>query len=815
MKFISNHLFIYSRCYYGRRLYSRQYFTWIRSASRVGKFTVFTTTTTMSILGMLSFGIWINDWSEWISNRIVWTKQTISVIDSFIYKRIKSAYSTVSQLLDQVIHNISVQSLSIVPFTDKSITSRDFHPLIKRMLEIQKLLNEAGYGETFKLPSIVVIGSQSSGKSSVLESFVGHEFLPKGTNMITKRPLLLSLVHSPDTLNDYAMINEHNSSTPLILTDFSQVRDLLTQWNAQVPESEGILDVPIELSIFSRHLPDLHLIDLPGYIQVPNKDQPHHLRECIQQLCNKYIQYPNIILAISAADVDLANSESLKASKNMDPDGTRTIGVLTKLDLVDASYAASLLHNQNYPLPLGYIGVVCKKPSSPSNASWIRRSYLVDDESEDASVKSSQDSYFYQYPTIFYSDSKISEMIGMSNLRKKLSNTLEHKLIAQIDILNQRISSELDDLNYQWKVQHNDQYITSSGYLSSLYTKLNEHINEWMKNEWTRSKIIKLILNQLEPKLLNIYESLRDKTCNKSDLQKATLELTKCQIGKIITHPIVAILEKSFQDILKQEPFSYHQAWKNHCHQMIQRQLHERQQQLITQIENAMKPIKHGIEFTASEWNHSKQLVIKLIQKHLESIRILQESIQREIGAKRLRQFLQEEKDNNSNRSYWYHKAKEMERLEEDAKRLNTQLNRIKNSDSLSTTMNNSSWWYSAPKSTENSSLIIYDYDATFDKEPMFIEHPYMIQCPEIYLELLTQRIANMTYMFLKDELSLDRLSHSLDTSKDSQAIGSEGWSADSISQENPAIAAQLSLQRRRISLMLILEKLYSVRVSS
>lgn len=813
MKFIPNHLFIHSRHYYGYRLYSRQYFTWIRAAARAGKFTVFTTTTTAGILGMLSFGMWINEWSEWASNRISWAKQTISAIDSFIDKRIKHTYSTISQILDEVIHNNSVQTLPIVPFQDKSTSSRDFHPLIKRMLEIQKLLNESGYGETFKLPSIVVIGSQSSGKSSVLESFVGHEFLPKGTNMITRRPLLLSLVHSPDTVNDYAMINEHGSSTPLVLTDFSQVRDLLTQWNAQVPESEGILDVPIELSIFSRNLPDLNLIDLPGYIQIPNKDQPHHLRECIQQLCNKYIQYPNIILAISSADVDLANSESLKASKNMDPDGTRTIGVLTKLDLVDASYAASLLNNQNYPLPLGYVGVVCKKPPS-SNSSWTGR-YLVDDEFGDTSIKSSQDSYFYQYPTIFYSDSKISEMVGMSNLRKKLSNTLEHKLIAQIDTLNQRISSELDDLNYQWKVQHSDQYITPSGYLSSLYTKLNEHINQWMKNEWTRSKIMKLILNQLEPKLLNIYESLRDKTCDKIDLQKATLELTKCQIGKTITHPIVAVLEKSFQDILKQEPFSYHQSWRNQWYQMIQRQLHERQQQIITQVENAMKPIKHGIGFTASEWNHSKQLAIKLIQKHLESIRTLQENIQKEIGVKRLRQFLQEEKDNNPNRSYWYHKAKEMERLEEEAKKLNIQLNKIKNSDPLSTTINNSSWWYSTSKSTENSSLIIYDYDATFDKEPMFTEHPCMVQCPEIYLELLTQKIANMTYMFLKDELSLNRLSHSFDASKDPQTVGSANWTADSIAQENPAIAAQLSLQQRRISLMLILEKLYAIRVSS
>lgn len=62
---------------------------------------------------------------------------------------------------------------------------------------------------------------------------------------------------------------------------------------------------------------------------------------------------------MSAANVDLANSESLKLARSVDPQGRRTIGVLTKLDLMDAgTNALDVLTGRVYPLRLGFIGVV-------------------------------------------------------------------------------------------------------------------------------------------------------------------------------------------------------------------------------------------------------------------------------------------------------------------------------------------------------------------------------------------------------------------------------------------------------------------------
>ncbi|KAJ2682905.1 mitochondrial dynamin GTPase Msp1, partial [Coemansia spiralis] len=84
--------------------------------------------------------------------------------------------------------------------------------LTKRLLEIQTILKTVAPADgssgssssgALQLPSIVVIGSQSSGKSSVLEAIVGQEFLPKGTNMVTRRPIELTLINTPNASDAY------------------------------------------------------------------------------------------------------------------------------------------------------------------------------------------------------------------------------------------------------------------------------------------------------------------------------------------------------------------------------------------------------------------------------------------------------------------------------------------------------------------------------------------------------------------------------------------------------------------------------------
>ena len=228
--------------------------------------------------------------------------------------------------------------------------------LTRKLIEVRNILKTIDHdSDELVLPSIVVIGSQSSGKSSVLESIVGHEFLPKGNNMVTRRPIELTLVHvskDREPADGIVEFGEFPGTGMGKITDFTKIQKILYDMNMSVPQHECVSENPIELHIHSPDVPDLSLIDLPGYVQLSSMDQPEELREKIAGLCNKYIKEPNVILAVCAADVDLANSPALRASRKVDPLGLRTIGVVTKMDLVSPEVGASILNSNKYPLSL-------------------------------------------------------------------------------------------------------------------------------------------------------------------------------------------------------------------------------------------------------------------------------------------------------------------------------------------------------------------------------------------------------------------------------------------------------------------------------
>src|SRR5260370_1230265 len=132
--------------------------------------------------------------------------------------------------------------------------------------------------------------------------------------MVTRRPIELTLIHTPPVPGKETV--EYGEFPTLGLgkiTDFKQIQQTLTDLNLAVPSTEAVSNEPIDLRIHSPYVPDLTLIDLPGYVQIASMDQPETLKEKIATLCDKYIREPNIILAVCAADVDLANSPAQTA----------------------------------------------------------------------------------------------------------------------------------------------------------------------------------------------------------------------------------------------------------------------------------------------------------------------------------------------------------------------------------------------------------------------------------------------------------------------------------------------------------------------
>ncbi|CCM01275.1 uncharacterized protein FIBRA_03324 [Fibroporia radiculosa] len=239
--------------------------------------------------------------------------------------------------------------------------------LIKLVNKLQDTF--ANLGGELDMPQLAVVGSQSAGKSSVLETIVGRDFLPRGQGIVTRRPLVLQLIHTPVPESTLGSSEPTYTEWGQFLhidkrfTDFNEIRREIEQETFRVAgQNKGISKLPIHLRIYSPDVLDLTLVDLPGLTKIPVGDQPSDIERQIRSLVVDYISKPNcVILAVSAANVDLANSESLKLARSVDPQGRRTIGVLTKLDLMDAgTNALDILTGRVYPLKLGFIGVVCR-----------------------------------------------------------------------------------------------------------------------------------------------------------------------------------------------------------------------------------------------------------------------------------------------------------------------------------------------------------------------------------------------------------------------------------------------------------------------
>ena len=520
--------------------------------------------------------------------------------------------------------------------------------LTKKMIEIRNILQVVGQQSALILPSIVVIGSQSSGKSSVLEAVVGHEFLPKGSNMITRRPIELTLINTPEAQAEYGEFPALGLGK---ITDFSSIQRTLTELNLAVPATDCVSDDPIQLSIYSPNVPDLSLIDLPGYIQVSGLDQPPELKQKIADLCDKYIQPPNVILAISAADVDLANSTALRASRRVDPRGERTIGVVTKMDLVDAARGASILSDRKYPLRLGYVGVVSRVPAT--SGLFSRGSGNIT-----TAITKNENAYFSAHPLEFGPDSDLA--VGTTTLRKKLMHVLEQTMAASLQGTNDAIHQELEEATYEFKVQYNDRPLSAESYLAESLDAFKHSFKEFAES-FGRPQVRELLKEELSQRVLDV---LAQRYWNKpitdltpalvesdalSDLPKAdpdnlywhrkldasSSSLTKLGIGRLATTNVAHALQSEVENLINASTFSTHPFARQAITDAVSGILNERFYSTSDQVENCIKPYKYEIEVDDSEWAKGRHNVLDVLKKELKACETAEKSIETSIGGKK------------------------------------------------------------------------------------------------------------------------------------------------------------------------------------
>jgi replication fork clamp-binding protein CrfC len=675
--------------------------------------------------------------------------------------------------------------------------------LTKKMIEIRSLLQTVGQGAALTLPSIVVIGSQSSGKSSVLEAIVGHEFLPKGSNMVTRRPIELTLVNTPDSSAEYGEFPALGLGK---ITDFSVIQRTLTDLNLAVPDSECVSDDPIQLTISSPHVPDLSLIDLPGYIQVVGQGQPLELKQKIADLCDKYIQPPNIILAISAADVDLANSTALRAAKRVDPRGERTIGVVTKMDLVDPQRGASILSDRKYPLRLGYVGVICKVPQQ--TGLFKRGSGNIT-----STISRIENTYFTAHPLEFGAEAGLQ--VGTVTLRKKLMNILEQSMSASLQSTSDAIHQELEEATYEFKVQYNDRPLSAESYLAESLDAFKHSFKEFSEH-FGRNEVRELLKEELDQRVLDILaarywnkplsslsppppepDSLADLPKADADslywhrkLDASTSSLTKLGIGRLATTVVANAIQAHVDRLVQHSTFASHPFARQAISDAASGILNERFYSTSDQVENCIKPYKFEVDVEDTDWAKGRANTASVLQKELKACEEALKRVETDVGGRK--------------------KMKDVVSFVDRARKgeIVVEGDGVGGAGGFSAALLQRG--QEAVFLRDRADILRMRLAATKSKQCASLKNKYY--CPEIFLDVVATKLTQTAVLFLNVELLSEfyyNFPRELDARLGRHLSREE---VERFAREDPKVRAHLEVIRRKELLELVLEKMESLR---
>lgn len=314
---------------------------------------------------------------------------------------------------------------------DSDASNPAMNMLIPTINKLQEVFNVLGASAKIDLPQIVVVGSQSAGKSSVLESICHRDFLPRGSGIVTRRPLVLQLHTIPEAKvgpKEYGVFGHCKDKK---FDDFNEIRkEIEAETERLAGDGQCVSENPIFLRLYSPYVLNLTLVDLPGLARNPVGDQPKNIEFLIKEMIMKFISKENaLILAVSAANTDLATSDALSLAASVDPNGDRTIGVLTKIDLMDrGTDALKILTNREAPLKLGWTGVVNRSQAD------------IDGKVSMEKAQQAEMEFFLTNPK--YRD--IAHAQGTQSLAKKLNTILIRHIKKTLPSLRERIRQLMD-----------------------------------------------------------------------------------------------------------------------------------------------------------------------------------------------------------------------------------------------------------------------------------------------------------------------------------------------------------------------------------
>ncbi|GMH36208.1 hypothetical protein BSKO_04076 [Bryopsis sp. KO-2023] len=225
-------------------------------------------------------------------------------------------------------------------------------PFVKNMPDIAQML-----------PAIVVVGDQSSGKSSLLEILSGVT-LPRGEGICTRVPLELQLRNGTEVSAQIEYQTDLDAPRVSKHIMVEEVKNEILLATKRIAGMElNIKDLPIVLRMTGPTYQDLTLIDLPGIARMPLRGQPDNIEELTMEMIQKYINGDSkVILCAVPANNEFVTSAALKLASNVDPLGLRTLGVVTKADQFSRGMRRRLegLDDTDVKLKLGFVAVRCR-----------------------------------------------------------------------------------------------------------------------------------------------------------------------------------------------------------------------------------------------------------------------------------------------------------------------------------------------------------------------------------------------------------------------------------------------------------------------
>lgn len=429
-------------------------------------------------------------------------------------------------------------------------------------------------------------------------------------------------------------------------------------------------------------------------------------------------------------------------------------------------------------MALGYIGVV-NSPTKTNQTAMLR--------SEQTFFKNNPD---YD-PT----------MVGSGTLRKKLMLVLGARMSNSLGSIVETVRNELDEARYQFKVHYNDRTISPESYVAECIDILKAKFKEFARQfdkQLVKEEIRLMLLVQMSNLLEENYWSKDGYQNFAADCSGAagdaklfttSSKLTRSGVGKASVNLVVDMISRNLGDIVLAEPWLYHEEARKKVLEFATELLHSKYLVTIDQVENTIKPYKLEVDVSDSEWKSGQESAVKAMTKKLNEIQHKINAVRSKSGRRKHRNAIKYLNFVNSHPT--------QENSEETVPFSELELHQAREAISNQGQMRIISQRLAALNSSQCGSV------------------SSKACCPEIYLSVVAEKLASTAVMFIYVEL-LNEFFFQLPRQIDNKMYYSLNRSdIATFCKENPAIDQHLTIQERKQTLEVVMEKLLLIASKS